>query len=126
MKTFLNGILITEDRMAMAHGLETRVPFLDNELVDLAWRIPPAMKVSLDHVADGGNGHVNSADGKQVLRRAMGRYLPEEFTNQPKQGFSPPDENWYRGPSMDYIKSVLFDKQTWSGPGSTRISSARP
>ena len=73
MKTFLNGFLVTEDRMGMAHGLETRVPFLDNELVDLAWRIPPAMKVSLDHVAAGGNGHVTSADGKQVLRRAMRR-----------------------------------------------------
>ena len=57
-----------------------------------------------------------SADGKRVLRRAMRRYLPEEFTNQPKQGFSPPDENWYRGPSMDYIKSVLFDKRTLERP----------
>ncbi len=116
MKTFLNGVLITEDRIAMAHGLETRVPFLDNQLVDLAWRIPPAMKVSVDHVAEGGNGHVTSADGKRVLRRAMCRYLPEEFTNQPKQGFSPPDENWYRGPSMDYIKSVLFDKRAAERP----------
>ena len=46
----------------------------------------------------------------------MCRYLPEEFTNQPKQGFSPPDENWYRGPSMDYIKSVLLDKRSTERP----------
>ena len=57
-----------------------------------------------------------SADGKRVLRRAMCRYLPEEFTNQPKQGFSPPDENWYRGPSMDYLKAFLLDKRTTERP----------
>jgi asparagine synthase (glutamine-hydrolysing) len=39
----------------------------------------------------------------------MSRYLPDEFIRQPKQGFSPPDENWYRGPSMEYIKSILLD-----------------
>ena len=116
MKTFLHGFLVTEDRISMAHGLETRVPFLDNELADLAWQIPPAMKVDLPRVAAGADGHVCSADGKRILRRAMGRYLPEEFTNQPKQGFSPPDESWYRGPSMDYLKSVLFDKRTVERP----------
>jgi asparagine synthase (glutamine-hydrolysing) len=116
MKTFLHGILVTDDHISMAHGLETRVPFLDNRLADLAWRIPPSLKVSVDRVADGGNGHMASADGKRVLRRAMCRYLPEEFTNQPKQGFSPPDENWYRGPSMDYLKAFLFDKRTTERP----------
>jgi asparagine synthase (glutamine-hydrolysing) len=116
MKTFLHGFLVTEDRISMAHSLETRVPFLDNELADLAWRIPPSLKVDVGRVAADGNGHVSSADGKRILRRAMCRYLPEEFTNQPKQGFSPPDENWYRGPSMDYLKSVLFDKQTTERP----------
>jgi len=55
---------------------------------------------------------LDSADGKRVLRTAMEHYLPKEFLYQQKQGFSPPDENWYRGPSMDYIKSILLDKCT--------------
>ncbi|MFY0022626.1 asparagine synthase-related protein, partial [Acinetobacter baumannii] len=39
-KTFLNGLLIVDDKLAMAHGLEGRVPFLDNDLVDFAMRLP--------------------------------------------------------------------------------------
>ena len=39
-KTFLNGLLVVEDKLSMAHGLETRVPFLDNDLVDFAMRLP--------------------------------------------------------------------------------------
>ena len=116
LKTFLHGLLVTEDRISMAHSLETRVPFLDNQLADLAWRIPPGMKVNIRRLTNNGNGHLESADGKQILRRAMCRYLPEEFTRQHKQGFSPPDENWYRGLSMDYLKSVLFDKRTLERP----------
>jgi len=115
-KTFLPGFLITEDRMSMAHGLETRVPFLDNALADLAWRIPPSLKVDTENGPGGAGECTEPADGKVILRRAMGRYLPEEFTRQRKQGFSPPDENWYRGPSMDYIKSILFDRQTLQRP----------
>ena len=109
MRIFLHGFLVTEDRMSMAHGLETRVPFLDNALVDLAWRIPARLKVNTRQLAAGGDAPLASADGKMVLRRAMQRYLPEEFTRQHKQGFSPPDANWYRGPSMDYIRSTLSD-----------------
>lgn len=115
-KTFLHGLLITDDHISMAHGLETRVPFLDNHLADLAFRLPASMKVNASRLASGGQGPLESADGKRILRRAMSRYLPEEFTQQPKQGFSPPDENWYRGPSMDYIRSILLDKPTTDRP----------
>ena len=73
MKTFLHGFLVTEDRISMAHGLETRVPFLDNRLADLAWRIPPSLKVDVGRMASNGDGHFSSADGKQVLRSAMCR-----------------------------------------------------
>ena len=44
-KTFLNGLLIVDDKLAMAHGLESRVPFLDNDLVDFAMRLPARMKL---------------------------------------------------------------------------------
>lgn len=98
-KTFLHGLLVAEDHVSMGHSLEVRVPFLDEDLASLAWRIPPSRKVTLE----------TSGQGKRVLREAMSTLLPREFTEQRKQGFSAPDENWYRGPSMDYIKQILLD-----------------
>jgi asparagine synthase (glutamine-hydrolysing) len=98
-KTFLHGLLVVEDRVSMANSLEARVPFLDNELVELALRIP----VHLQY---------DDTSGKRILRRAMNGLLPEEVLVRPKQGFSPPDQSWYRGPTMDYIKSVLLAPRT--------------
>ena len=98
-KTFLHGLLLVEDKVSMAHSLESRVPFLDNELVDLARRIPARLKN-----ADEG--------GKRILRRAMSELLPAEILAKRKQGFSPPDESWYRGPTMDYIQEILLDARS--------------
>ncbi len=115
-ETFLNGLLVTEDKISMAHSMESRVPFLDNDLADLAWRIPSSAKLHLDKLVNSGNDHIESSEGKLCLRRAMEDLLPREFLHQQKQGFSPPDENWYRGPSMDYIKEILLDKRTLERP----------
>jgi asparagine synthase (glutamine-hydrolysing) len=98
-KTFLQGLLVVEDRVSMAHSLEVRVPFLDNGLVDVARRIP-------SHLKHSGGG------GKRILRRAMRGLLPPEIIDKPKQGFSPPDRSWYRGPTMDLIRGLLHDKRT--------------
>jgi asparagine synthase (glutamine-hydrolysing) len=98
-KTFLHGLLIVEDKVSMAHSLESRVPFLDNGLVDVARRIPSSLKQ--------GNG-----TGKRLLRDAMREFLPAEIIEKPKQGFSPPDQAWYRGESMAYIKQILLDPRT--------------
>jgi asparagine synthase (glutamine-hydrolysing) len=110
-KTFLHGLLVVEDRVSMAHSLEVRVPFLDNELVDIARRIPSGLK----H-ADGG--------GKRILRRAMAGLLPPQILDKRKQGFSPPDESWYRGPTMDMIRDLLLDPRTlergWFRPEAVR------
>jgi asparagine synthase (glutamine-hydrolysing) len=95
-KTFLHGLLVVEDKVSMAHSLEARVPFLDNELVDLVVRIPSRLK----HADPG---------GKRLLRRAMKGLLPDEIVEKRKQGFSPPDQSWYRGPTMDYIGETLLD-----------------
>jgi asparagine synthase (glutamine-hydrolysing) len=115
--TFLNGLLITEDRISMAHGMESRVPFLDNDLARLAWKIPPSLKLHVPSLVGSGQGaFIDSADGKLCLRRAMRKRLPQEFLYQKKRGFSPPDENWYRGPSMDYIKEILLDSSTQDRP----------
>ena len=98
-KTFLQGLLVVEDRVSMAHSLEVRVPFLDNSLVDISRRIPSRLKHS-------GGG------GKRILRRAMRGLLPPEIIDKPKQGFSPPDESWYRGPTMERIRGLLHDTRT--------------
>lgn len=97
-KTFLHGLLVVEDRVSMAHSLEARVPFLDNELVELARRIPSQLK--------------RGSGGKAILREAMRGLLPEDVLTKPKQGFSPPDDSWYRGHSMERIRALLLDPRT--------------
>jgi asparagine synthase (glutamine-hydrolysing) len=98
-KTFLHGLLVVEDKVSMAHSLEVRVPFLDNALVALAERIPARLK----HGRGG---------GKELLRRAMAPLLPAAVLDKRKQGFSPPDQSWYRGPTMDYIRELLLDPRS--------------
>jgi asparagine synthase (glutamine-hydrolysing) len=97
-KTFLHGLLVVEDRVSMANSLEVRVPFLDDELVDVARRIPSRFK--------------RDEGGKRLLRRAMAGLLPAEILEKRKQGFSPPDESWYRGPTMEQIRRLLLDRRT--------------
>jgi asparagine synthase (glutamine-hydrolysing) len=98
-KTFLHGLLVVEDKVSMAHSLEVRVPFLDNALVALAERIPA-------HIKHGSGG------GKELLRKAMAPLLPPEIVEKRKQGFSPPDQSWYRGPTMDYLREILLDPRS--------------
>jgi asparagine synthase (glutamine-hydrolysing) len=98
-KTFLHGLLVVQDRLSMAHSLEDRVPFLDNDLVEIARRIPARLK------------HGDET-GKKILRAAMRDLLPAEITHKRKQGFSPPDGSWYRGPTMDYIREMLLNDRS--------------
>lgn len=117
-KTFLHAILVVEDKLSMAHGLETRVPFLDNDLVDFAGRVPARMKlgrltdlISLNENELSAKARELSqqpTDGKWLLRRAMERYLPVEVTERKKQGFSGPDASWFRGESIDYVRRLLL------------------
>jgi asparagine synthase (glutamine-hydrolysing) len=117
-KTFLHGLLVVEDKLSMAHGLETRVPFLDNDLVDFALQLPPALKlrpvgghVMVDENVPGKRRlyEMQTTDGKAVLRQAMGRLIPAEITERAKQGFSAPDASWFRGESIEYLKTLLGD-----------------
>jgi asparagine synthase (glutamine-hydrolysing) len=116
-RTFLHGLFVVEDKLSMAHSLETRVPFLDNDLVDFAQRIPPRFKLrdlekvpEMDENAPGKQTYLSRTnDGKVVLRAAMGRIVSEDVTTRTKQGFSAPDASWFRGESIDYINSLLRD-----------------
>lgn len=118
LKTFLHGLLVVEDKVSMAHSLETRVPFLDNDLVDLAARISPRHKLlDLKHTAQVDEDDISkyrrssqhAGTGKAVLRRAMSKLIAPEITGRAKQGFSAPDATWFRGESINYVNSLLRD-----------------
>ena len=118
-KTFMHSLFIVEDKLSMAHGLETRVPFLDNDLVDFALRVPVSLKlgnlkrvVRLNENEPGwktAKYFQRTKDGKLLLRRAMSRHLPKEVVEREKRGFSAPDANWFRGDSIDYVKRTLLN-----------------
>ena len=117
-KTFLHGLLVVEDKLSMAHGLESRVPFLDNELVDFAMRCPVSLKlnnlaevVRINENEPGSKSEKyfqRTRDGKQLLRDAMARYIPAEVIEREKQGFSAPDASWFKGESIDFVRRTLL------------------
>lgn len=121
-KTFLHGLLIVEDKLSMAHGLETRAPFLDNDLVEFAMRLPVGMKlnnlndvVRINENEPGGKARIyfeKTRDGKQILRDVMQRYIPDQITSAVKQGFSAPDASWFKGDSIEFVKRRLMSEHT--------------
>lgn len=118
-KTFLHGLFVIEDKLSMAHGLETRVPFMDNDLVDFAMRCPVNLKINnlaevirINENEPGnkqGDYFQKTKDGKQILRDVMQRYIPEEITKAEKQGFSSPDASWFKGESIEFVKRKLMN-----------------
>lgn len=115
--TFLPGLGTVDDRLNLAHGVESRAPFLDKDLAELAFSLPVALKVDLEALTGGkGAGNGRGREGKLILRRALRPLLPEIYLDMPKQGFSPPDGSWYRGESLDYLKSILHDPRALSRP----------
>ncbi len=120
-KTFLHGLLVVEDKLSMAHGLETRVPFLDNELVEFAMSVPVHMKLGnlseIVRINENEPGlktnryYEKTRDGKLILRKAMSKHIPAAVTAREKQGFSAPDASWFKGESIDYVRRVLFSNR---------------
>lgn len=104
------NILLKVDRMSMANSLEVRVPFLDHNLVELAFSI-------------GGHYKIRRLRSKHILKEAFSNMLPGEIINREKQGFSIPVKNWIRGDLKDMVWSAL----TGAGlnpvfdPGAVRI-----
>ena len=118
-KTFLHGLLVVEDKLSMAHSLETRVPFLDNDLVDFAMRLPVRLKLgNLQEVLrinenEPGKDRKHfekTRDGKLLLRTMMARYIPKQITDGVKQGFSAPDASWFKGDSIEFVRRRLLGK----------------
>ena len=83
-ETYLVSILNRQDKMSMATSLEARVPFLDNEIIDLARSLPQPFKQTLRH-------------RKRVLKDVARRYLPADIVDRRKSGFGVPLPEWFRG-----------------------------
>jgi asparagine synthase (glutamine-hydrolysing) len=94
-KRLLPALLQVEDRMSMAHGLESRVPFLDHPLIEFAATIPPALKYP--------GGRL-----KELLRASYEDKLPTSlFQREDKMGFPVPLTQWYGGEVGDFIRDTF-------------------
>ena len=121
-KTFLQGLLIVEDKLSMAHGLETRLPFLDNDLVDFAMSLPvkfklgnfgQVLKINENEIGPKSENYFQrSKDGKLILREFFSKYATNKISKKQKQGFSAPDASWFRGESIDYVKEKILSNKS--------------
>ena len=123
IKTFLSALFLVGDKLSMAHGLEERFPFMDNDLVDFAMKTPINFKLGnfekeLEKIDENDENKKREyrefSDGKNILRKAMLDYIPKKIVERKKQGFSSPDESWYRGENANFIKEILLNKNTVS------------
>lgn len=95
MKTTLAAEMLTKaDRMTMAFGLETRVPFLDHTLVEWAFTLPTEFRI-------------HKGTGKRVVKKALEPMLPHDLLYRPKHGFNVPLDIWMRNELKEWVHDLL-------------------
>jgi len=93
--TYLPTDILTKiDRAAMAVSLETRLPFLDRNVIEFSASLPMKYKI-------------HNGTTKWILREMLYKYVPENLINRPKMGFAVPLSEWLRGPLRDWAESLL-------------------
>ena len=103
-KTLLPALLQVEDRMSMAWGVESRVPFLDHPLVELVATMPANIKIK--------DGRM-----KYILHRAASPHLPAKIVERTdKKGFPTPFTQWIKGEARDFVHDVLSSAKALSRP----------
>ena len=98
-KTYLHELLMKQDQMSMAASIESRVPFLDHELVRLTARLPERMKL-------------RGWTTKHILRESMTGLLPERILTRPKLGFPVPVGSWFRGRFRSIIDGFVLSERS--------------
>lgn len=100
VNTYLpSDLLVKMDIATMTHSLEVRSPLLDHVFVELAARLPAAMKR-------------RGRTSKVALKDALRRWVPDHILDRPKMGFSVPLADWFRGGLRDLPKEVLLDRRS--------------
>jgi asparagine synthase (glutamine-hydrolysing) len=99
VKTYLVELLMKQDNMSMAASIESRVPFLDHELVEFATRIPRSVQLK-------------GLTGKHILKKATEDLLPHSILYRPKLGFPTPWSGWLTGPRLDSIEKLLLESRS--------------
>lgn len=94
MTYMTDDILCKVDRAAMGVSLETRVPFLDHRIVELAWQMPLQTKIK-------------NNQGKWPLRQILYKRVPKELIERPKAGFGIPLGDWLRGPMREWAEALI-------------------
>lgn len=92
--TLADEMLAKVDKATMANSLEARVPLLDYTLVEYALRIPAHLKVK-------------NKQGKLILKKLGGKYLPHDILYRPKHGFNVPLKLWFKGQLFDFVNDIL-------------------
>ena len=95
MQTYLPGLFTQDDRMSMAHSLESRVPFADPRLVDFAFQVPFSQKFRL-------------GSSKWLLREVVADALPDDVLNRRKVGFDTPALRWMTEVHSDFVRDTLL------------------
>ena len=95
----LDDLLPKVDRMSMAHGLEVRAPFLDRELAEFAFRVPP-------------NAQLRGLSLKRLLRASVADLLPSEILHRSKRGFGIPLDRWFRSDLASYVRGMLSSRES--------------
>ena len=93
-----NNILTKLDRAAMHVGLETRAPYLDVRIANLAWQLKLKNKIKTEN---------QKYISKYALKKILFNYIPEEYFDRPKTGFSLPIATWLRGPLKDWANDLI-------------------